>query len=374
MKWTLLKTIHRTGPIQPNHIDNAILQEFDDDMQFPEHNVQIPQPANENGPHEVQIDMHDHNYVQIPQPANDNAPHEVQIDMHDHNYVQIPQPANDNVPHEVQIDMHEHNYFQPLPVPQEIEIAENLVPHVQPDHIDNAIPQEFVEDMPFAQENLEIAQPPQIDNDLLQAINNNDNHIDHDINNNGNHDVPIDNDLPHDPQQPVEHDIYAAQNLNDENFLRLRQNFHNKVNAIKQLHCLTCNEKIFIEYNARVQRCRRCSANANAEVNKFSADNNMDPGHVPPQLQGLTPVEKLLIAKVNPTMTIHRLSRGGQFGFKGHVLNLSQNVNAFLRQLPRTVHQLDVLVLRKENHNAELPPAFFTVNRQRVPFSSTVVT
>ena len=100
--------------------------------------------------------------------------------------------------------------------------------------------------------------------------------------------------------------------------------------------------------------------------NKFSADNNMDPGHVPPQLQGLTPVEKLLIAKVNPTMTIHRLSRGGQFGFKGHVLNLSQNVNAFLRQLPRTVHQLDVLVLRKENHNAELPPTFFTVNRQRV--------
>ena len=158
-------------PIQPHHhIDNAILQEFDEDMQFPGHNVQIPQPANENGPHEVQIYMHDHNYVQIPLPANDNAPHEVQIDMHDHNYVQIPQPANDNVPHEVQIDMHEHNYFQPPPLPQEIEIAENLVPHVQPDHLDNAIPQEFVEDMPFAQENLQIPQPPPIVIYMLRKI------------------------------------------------------------------------------------------------------------------------------------------------------------------------------------------------------------
>lgn len=36
---------------------------------------------------------------------------------------------------------------------------------------------------------------------------------------------------------------------------------------------------------------------------KFSADNNIDPGEVPDKLQGLTEIEKMLIARIFPVMS-----------------------------------------------------------------------
>ena len=47
----------------------------------------------------------------------------------------------------------------------------------------------------------------------------------------------------------------------------------------------------------------------------------MDPGSVPAELQGLSEVEELLIARAFPIMSIYR-KHGGQRGYKGHVLNL----------------------------------------------------
>ena len=92
----------------------------------------------------------------------------------------------------------------------------------------------------------------------------------------------------------------------------------------------------------------------------------MDPGHSVPQLSGLTPVEQLLIAQVNPNMTLMRLPRGGQFAFRGHVLNVPQDVNGFITYLPRRIDQLDILVLKKQGADPTLPASYFTVNRERV--------
>jgi hypothetical protein len=92
----------------------------------------------------------------------------------------------------------------------------------------------------------------------------------------------------------------------------------------------------------------------------------MDPGPAVEQLTGLTLVEQLLISQVTTTMSIFRLPRGGQYGFRGHVINFPQKIDHFVSNLPRSVQQLDILVLRKGQNDPMLPPTLFTVNRQRV--------
>ena len=69
----------------------------------------------------------------------------------------------------------------------------------------------------------------------------------------------------------------------------------------------------------------------------------MDPAIVPEQLKGLTQVEEMLISRVCPIMRIYR-KHGGQRGYKGHVLNLPQDVQSFLNRLPSQVADLPVLV------------------------------
>ncbi|CAG8503559.1 10031_t:CDS:2, partial [Racocetra fulgida] len=61
---------------------------------------------------------------------------------------------------------------------------------------------------------------------------------------------------------------------------------------------------------------------------KFSYDNNMDPGEVSEELQGLTEIEEMLIAQVFPIMVIYRL-REGQHGYRGIIINFSQDVEEF---------------------------------------------
>jgi len=73
----------------------------------------------------------------------------------------------------------------------------------------------------------------------------------------------------------------------------------------------------------------------------------MDPGSVPPTLQGLTQVEEMLISPVMPIMSVYRLPLG-QYGYSGHVVNLPQDVASFVHSLPRTPSQLDVVVVRRE--------------------------
>ena len=65
---------------------------------------------------------------------------------------------------------------------------------------------------------------------------------------------------------------------------------------------------------------------------------------LPPCLRGLSHIEEMLIARACPIMAIYR-KHGGQRGYRGHVLNLPQDVQGFLDHLPRNVHELPILVL-----------------------------
>ena len=60
----------------------------------------------------------------------------------------------------------------------------------------------------------------------------------------------------------------------------------------------------------------------------YSANNDMAPGSVPAELQGLSEVEELLIVQVFPIMSIYR-KHGGQRGYKGHVLICLKFFRAF---------------------------------------------
>ena len=55
----------------------------------------------------------------------------------------------------------------------------------------------------------------------------------------------------------------------------------------------------------------------------------------------------MLISAVMPFMSIYRLPHG-QYGYKGHVINLPQDITTFVSRLPRLPSQLDILLVRKE--------------------------
>ena len=61
----------------------------------------------------------------------------------------------------------------------------------------------------------------------------------------------------------------------------------------------------------------------------------------------VTSRKEMLISAVIPIMTIYRL-RHGQYGYRGHVINLPQDLTTFATSLPRLPKELDILIVRKE--------------------------
>ena len=59
-----------------------------------------------------------------------------------------------------------------------------------------------------------------------------------------------------------------------------------------------------------VYTCTRCKRD-HKEPKLFSVDNDMHPGNVPMELQNLTQIEEMLIARACPIMSIYR-KHGGQ--------------------------------------------------------------
>ena len=77
----------------------------------------------------------------------------------------------------------------------------------------------------------------------------------------------------------------------------------------------------------------------------------MVPSLVPLQLQGLTQVEEMLIARALPVMRVY-IKPGGQRGYSGHCINLPQDIAELAHSLPRYPKDLSVIVVKmkgKEN-------------------------
>ena len=70
----------------------------------------------------------------------------------------------------------------------------------------------------------------------------------------------------------------------------------------------------------------------------------MIPSPVPKELQGLTQVEEMLIARVFPVISVYT-KPGGQKAYKGHCINFSQDIKQLADSLPRYPRELPVIVI-----------------------------
>ena len=108
--------------------------------------------------------------------------------------------------------------------------------------------------------------------------------------------------------------------------------------------------------------CTECKRDK-TEPKLYTEANDMHPGTVSPCLQGMTQVEEMIIARACPIMSVYR-KHGGQRGYKGHVVNLPQDIQGFLKHLPCNVQDLPILIVRR--HGAENTHQDFRVRRERI--------
>jgi hypothetical protein len=113
---------------------------------------------------------------------------------------------------------------------------------------------------------------------------------------------------------------------------KLLQEFRTNINSLTNNFCPACNER-FLSIELIKNECRD-KVDINNPVKKFSAANNMNPSEVPEELQGLTEIEEMLIAQIFPIVTVYCL-HGGQYAYRGNVINFPQDVLEFATRLPR---------------------------------------
>ena len=90
--------------------------------------------------------------------------------------------------------------------------------------------------------------------------------------------------------------------------------FHHKQNQWQHRKCSVCNEQwpVRTRLNTDPYICIQCQCDKHSPK-LFSAENDMDPGYVPLCLEGMTQIEKMLIARAGPNMTVYH-KHGGQRG------------------------------------------------------------
>ena len=110
-------------------------------------------------------------------------------------------------------------------------------------------------------------------------------------------------------------------------------------------------------YNSRCEymctRCKRDKGSQNCFQKKIKSILH---GDVPEYLRGLIQVEEMLIAKACPIMCIYK-KHGGQNAYKGHVLNMPQDIEAFVNCPLHDVRILPILHLRQtgqDNNHKDL--------------------
>lgn len=70
-----------------------------------------------------------------------------------------------------------------------------------------------------------------------------------------------------------------------------------------------------------------------------------------PLLPQLTQIEEMLIAQVQPIVSVF-VVRGGQLSYRGNIINFPQDVHSFVNTLPRDPENLDVMIVRQPSHDS----------------------
>ena len=140
--------------------------------------------------------------------------------------------------------------------------------------------------------------------------------------------------------------------------------FHAKQLKWENRSCNVCHERrpTCQKLSASEYVCVRCSRDKHTPK-LYSAENDMLPGDWPLCLEDLTQVEEMLITRACPVMCVYR-KHDGQRGYRGHVLNLPQDVQGFVNTLPCHVADIPVLLVRRQGVNNT--HADFHIRRERV--------
>ena len=156
-----------------------------------------------------------------------------------------------------------------------------------------------------------------------------------------NHDQPLTHEIKFDDQTRCNEKLHQEKTSRE-----IMKKFH-KAKKIKIFKCCVCHEAWPLKTkpkNLTNYICSRCVHDKRVQK-KFSAENLMIPSPVPEQLQGLTQIEEMLIARAFPVMHVYTKPRGGQRACKGHVLTLPQDVQQLADVLPRCPKDLPVIIL-----------------------------
>ena len=140
--------------------------------------------------------------------------------------------------------------------------------------------------------------------------------------------------------------------------------FHKSVQfSISQ--CTICQEAWPLKSKPRSPNhyvCSRCSRD-NKSPKRFSSENSMIPSCVPYELQNMTQIEEMLIARALPIMRVY-IKPGGQRGYSGHCINLPQNVKELATSLPRYPKDLSVIIVKVKGKDNTFKDV--TVRREKV--------
>lgn len=123
--------------------------------------------------------------------------------------------------------------------------------------------------------------------------------------------------------------------------------FEDDMEGLKFYTCDKCQETHLITSTKKAT----CTHNKNCW--QFSKINNMDPGDMPDELKGLTFIEEQLIARVHPMISVFKLN-GLQYGYRGNIVNFSQDVSKFANELPHKINDLNsiITVTYKDSKNS----------------------
>lgn len=113
---------------------------------------------------------------------------------------------------------------------------------------------------------------------------------------------------------------WQTETLHEQSWAQVYMNqFQTKQNQWQNKKCTTCNEQWPTRTHTCTEPyvCMRCQRDKHSPK-LFSADNDMDPGSVPPCLQNMSQIEELLVARACPITTVYH-KHGGQLGYSGHV-------------------------------------------------------
>ncbi|KAE8853230.1 hypothetical protein HRS9122_00222 [Pyrenophora teres f. teres] len=143
--------------------------------------------------------------------------------------------------------------------------------------------------------------------------------------------------------------------LTDRDF-ELLQDFHTKLDSEKLETCTRCYERWFHMGLNDDSVCKSCvKADAGLEEDEpylYSAVNDLDPGPREADLEPLTQIDEMLIARVHCFVEVRQV-RGVQYKYKGHVVNFLTNTAKVYNRLLLLPSDLDVILVRPSNYNKD---------------------